>query len=187
MGRMALEPGGQGAFDLAQVIGQHGVEPLLSRDYYQGLNYLLNEQPDRAISTFIHSLEVNNNTIETHLALGSLLRRRGEVDKAVTVHQNLLTGTQLERTVRLEVQLELVRDYLLAGLLDRAEELLLDLIPEGGQVQITGLKLLSEIYQQEHEWQKSIEVVYINNQYMYCNNEASDTQSAQFTLSLYNM
>lgn len=135
-------------------------EPLRSRDYYQGLNYLLNEQPDRAISTFIHSLEVNSNTIETHLALGSLLRRRGEVDKAVTVHQNLLSGSQLERPVRLEVQVELARDYLLAGLLDRAEELLLDLIRAGGQVQITGLKLLSEIYQQEHEWQKAIEIVY---------------------------
>lgn len=138
---------------------EHREEPLLSRDYYQGLNYLLNEQPDLAISTFIRSLEVNNNTIETHLALGSLLRRRGEVDKAVTVHQNLLTGTQLELAVRQEVQVELARDYLLAGLLDRAEELLLDLIPEGGQVQITSLKLLLEIYQQEHEWQQAIDLV----------------------------
>jgi lipopolysaccharide biosynthesis regulator YciM len=159
LGRSEQNPGKSRGFNLFSRRVQRD-EPLLSRDYYQGLNYLLNEQPDRAISTFIHSLEVNNNTIDTHLALGSLLRRRGEVDKAVSVHQNLLTGTQLEPTVRLEVQVELARDYLLAGLLDRAEELLLDLIPEGGQVQIAGLKLLGEIYQQEHEWQKAIEVVF---------------------------
>ncbi|MDK1025098.1 MAG: lipopolysaccharide assembly protein LapB [Gammaproteobacteria bacterium] len=158
LGRREWNPGKKRGFNLFSR-REHREEPLLSRDYYQGLNYLLNEQPDQAIATFIHSLEVNSNTIETHLALGSLLRRRGEVDKALTVHQNLLTGTQLERAVRQDVQVELVRDYLLAGLLDRAEELLLDLIPEGGQVQITSLILLVEIYQQEHEWQKAIEVV----------------------------
>jgi lipopolysaccharide biosynthesis regulator YciM len=130
-----------------------------SNDYLRGINYLLNEQPDRAISTFIDSLDVNQNTIETHLALGSLLRRRGEVDKAVTVHQNLLERTQLQRDVWLEVQLELVRDYLLAGLLDRAESLLQKLIQEGGEVRLTGLNLLIEIYQQERDWQKAIDTV----------------------------
>lgn len=130
----------------------------LSRDYFQGLNYLLNEQPDRAISTFIQALEVNSDTIETHLALGSLLRRRGEVDKAVSVHQNLLARPQLNRATSLYVQLELARDYLLAGLLDRAEKLLLDLIEESGEAREPGLKLLLEIYQQERDWERAIEV-----------------------------
>jgi lipopolysaccharide biosynthesis regulator YciM len=138
-------------------IQQDGQVP--SSEYFRGLNYLLNEQPDRAISTFIESLDVNQHTIETHLALGSLLRRRGEVDRAVTVHQNLLAGSQLQRQVWLDVQLELVRDYLLAGLLDRAEVLLQKLITEGGPVKVTGLNLLVEIYQQEKDWQKAIEVV----------------------------
>ena len=112
----------------------------LSRNYFQGLNYLLNEQPDRAISTFIQALEVNSDTIETHLALGSLLRRRGEVDKAVSVHQNLLARPQLNRETSHYVQLELARDYLLAGLLDRAEKLLLDLIEENELVGMTHMQ-----------------------------------------------
>jgi|TARA_Y100000310_G_scaffold338250_1_gene427367 lipopolysaccharide biosynthesis regulator YciM len=130
----------------------------LSRNYFQGLNYLLNEQPDRAISTFIQALEVNSDTIETHLALGSLLRRRGEVDKAVSVHQNLLARPQLNRETSHYVQLELARDYFLAGLLDRAEKLLLDLIEESGDAREPGLQLLVEIYQQERDWQKAIDV-----------------------------
>ena len=130
----------------------------LSRNYFQGLNYLLNEQPDRAISAFIQALEVNSDTIETHLALGSLLRRRGEVDKAVSVHQNLLARPQINRETSHYVQLELARDYLLAGLLDRAEKLLLDLIEENGKAREPGLQLLVEIYQQEREWEKAIAV-----------------------------
>lgn len=133
-------------------------ERRLSRDYFQGLNYLLNEQPDRAISTFIQALEVNSDTIETHLALGSLLRRRGEVDKAVTVHQNLLARPQLNRETSFYVQLELARDYLQAGLLDRAEKLLEDLIQENSEARVAGLQLLVEIYQQEREWERAIRI-----------------------------
>ena len=59
--------------------------------YYQGLNFLLNEEPDRAVASFIDDLEVNPETLETHLALGGLLRRRGELDKAVVVHENILS------------------------------------------------------------------------------------------------
>ncbi len=60
----------------------------LQADYYRGLNYLLNQQTDEALDLFIHALEVNPQTVETHLALGSLFRRRGEVDKAIQIHQN---------------------------------------------------------------------------------------------------
>ena len=71
--------------------GQH----TLSRDYFVGLNYLLNEQPDRAIETFVAALEVNSDTIETHIALGNLFRSRGETDRAVKIHQNLLARPAL--------------------------------------------------------------------------------------------
>ena len=130
----------------------------LGPNYYQGLNYLLNEEPDRAVAPFIEDLEVNSDTLETHLALGSLLRRRGELEKAVVVHENILTNAKLEKDVMLNVQLELARDYLLAGLLDRAEDLLLKLSQEEGHVRREGLKLMVEIYEQEKEWHRAVEI-----------------------------
>ncbi|HIG41184.1 MAG TPA: lipopolysaccharide assembly protein LapB [Gammaproteobacteria bacterium] len=130
----------------------------LGPNYYQGLNYLLNEEPDRAVAPFIEDLEVNSDTLETHLALGSLLRRRGELEKAVIVHENILTNAKLEKDVMLNVQLELARDYLLAGLLDRAEDLLLKLSQEEGHVRREGLKLMLEIYEQEKEWYRAVEI-----------------------------
>ena len=69
----------------------------LNQQYFQGLNFLLNEQPDAAIDSFIKALEVNSETLETHLALGKLLRRRGEVDRAIRIHQNLLARPGLSR------------------------------------------------------------------------------------------
>ncbi|HEY9149321.1 MAG TPA: lipopolysaccharide assembly protein LapB, partial [Gammaproteobacteria bacterium] len=71
------------------------LHPELSSGYFQGLNYLLNEQPDKAIEVFIRMLEVNSETVETHLALGNLFRRRGEVDRAIHIHQNLIARPTL--------------------------------------------------------------------------------------------
>jgi len=132
-------------------------------DYYKGLNYLLNEEPDRAVSTFIDNLEVNADTLETHLALGGLLRRRGELEKAVIVHENILSQARLPRSEMQGVQLELARDYLLAGLLDRAEELCVKLSgePDTGDtaaVRRESLKITLQIYEQEKEWRQAIEV-----------------------------
>lgn len=132
-------------------------------NYYEGLNYLLNEEPDRAVSTFIDSLEVNHETLETHLALGGLLRRRGELEKAVVVHENILSHAELSAEDKQNVQLELARDYLLAGLLDRAEELCVPLSqePETGKphsVRRESLKITLEIYEREREWSQAVEV-----------------------------
>ena len=136
-------------------------------NYYQGLNYLLNEEPDRAVAPFLEDLEVNNDTLETHLALGGLLRRRGELDKAVVVHENILANTQLKPESILRVQLELARDYLLAGLLDRAEDLLLNLNKQLAEehpsrfmsdLRRQGRKLIIEIYEREKEWHRAIEI-----------------------------
>ncbi|MCY4532478.1 MAG: lipopolysaccharide assembly protein LapB [Gammaproteobacteria bacterium] len=126
--------------------------------YYNGLNYLLSEEPDRAVAIFIEDLEVNQETLETHLALGGLLRRRGELEKAVIVHENILTQAQLGKDTMLKVKLELARDYLLAGILDRAEELSLMLSEEDGETRQEGRKITLEIYEQEREWQQAIEV-----------------------------
>jgi lipopolysaccharide biosynthesis regulator YciM len=130
----------------------------LGPNYYQGLNYLLNEEPDRAVAPFIEDLEVNSDTLETHLALGGLLRRRGELEKAVVVHENILANAKLDKDVMLNVQLELARDYLLAGLLDRAEDLLLKLSQEEGHIRREALKLMLEIYEQEKEWRRAVEI-----------------------------
>ncbi len=127
-------------------------------NYYDGLNYLLKEQPDRAVATFVRDLEVNQETLETHLALGGLLRRRGELEKAVIVHQNILEKARLTPEVILDVRLELARDYLLAGLLDRAESVLVELIQAEGRIQRESLRLLLEIFEREKDWRKAIEV-----------------------------
>lgn len=87
----------------------------LSRDYFVGLNYLLNEQPDEAINTFINALDVNSDTVETHITLGRLFRSRGEADKAVSIHQNLLARPALSDATNAKVQLELARDFVALG------------------------------------------------------------------------
>ena len=124
--------------------------------YLRGLNYFVNEQPDKAIDLFIQTLEVNKETVETHLALGGLFRRRGEVDRAIRIHQHLLTRPLLNPEIRAQVMFELGQDYMKSGLLDRAEEVFQELqqaFPKKG----LGLLQLMDIYQQEQEWQKAID------------------------------
>ena len=120
-------------------------------DYFQGINYLLNEQPDKAIEVFIRVLEVGADTIETHMALGNLYRRRGEVDRAIRIHQNLIARPELAEQQRLEALLELAQDYLGAGLLDRAEDLFQELA-ETPTLRVQALRQLIDIYEQEKDW-----------------------------------
>lgn len=126
-------------------------------DYIKGLNYLLNEQPDKAIDVFIQMLDVNSDTVETHLMLGSLFRRRGEVDRAIRIHQNLIARPTLNSGQRMHALHELGQDYMTAGLLDRAEALFKELI-ESGPHTIDALQQLIDIYQQEKDWEKAIEI-----------------------------
>ncbi len=131
----------------------------ISPEYFKGLNFLLNEQPDKAIDVFTKLLEADDpEAIDTHMAVGSLFRRRGEVDRAIRLHQNLLTLSSLSSPQKSQALLELGHDYLRAGLLDRAEGLLLDLIEVDKKCE-AGLRLLKAIYQQEKEWHKAAEVV----------------------------
>ncbi|MBA2655087.1 MAG: lipopolysaccharide assembly protein LapB [Gammaproteobacteria bacterium] len=127
------------------------------RDYFLGLNYLINEQPDKAVDVFIKLLAVDRDTIDTHLALGSLFRRRGEVDKAIRIHQNLITRPQLEHAQRTQALHELAQDYLRAGVLDQAERLFLELVNKNQEV-ISSLRYLLNIYQQQKDWQQAIKI-----------------------------
>jgi len=129
---------------------------LFSNQYFQGLNYLLNEQPDKAIQVFLELAEVNKDTVETHMALGSLFRRRGEVDRAIRFHQNIIAKPGLEPEQRTQALLELGEDYMRAGLLDRAERLFAELIETDAHTP-AALRSLLEIYQQEKDWQNALE------------------------------
>ena len=128
----------------------------LSSSYFRGLNYLLNEQPDKAIEVFLQLAEFNRDTVETHLALGNLFRRRGEVDRAIRVHQHLIARPNLSEEEKTIALLELGEDYMRAGLLDRAETLFTDLVAMDAQVP-SALKHLIGIYQHEKDWNKAIE------------------------------
>jgi len=130
-------------------------DSMLGADYIKGLNYLLNEQQDKAIDVFIHMLEVNSDTVETHLAMGNLFRKRGEVDRAIRIHQNLMTRSSLNQEQRSDAVLELGQDYMKAGLFDRAEDLFRELIENNVHLP-TVLPLLLDIYQQEKDWDNAI-------------------------------
>ncbi|MEX1666336.1 lipopolysaccharide assembly protein LapB [Zhongshania arctica] len=126
--------------------------------YYKGLNYLLGEQADAAVMTVINELPVNIETLPTHLALGNLMRSKGEVDGAIRIHQNLLSRPSLPKDKLYQVHLELARDYISAGLLDRAERLLRDVVDESTVYRADALALLQNIYQSEKEWDQAIAV-----------------------------
>lgn len=128
----------------------------LPRSYFKGLNFLLNEQPDKAIEAFIEVVKVDPETIELHFALGSLFRRRGETERAIRMHRSLLERPDLGDEQRVQALYELGQDYLKAGLLDRAEETFIKL--REGPHRTEALRHLLDIYQQEKEWQKAIDV-----------------------------
>jgi lipopolysaccharide biosynthesis regulator YciM len=133
--------------------------PWLRQSYFEGLNYLLNEQPDAAIDTFVAALEVNSETLETHFALGNLLRRRGEVERAIRVHQNLLARPSLNLHQQQQAQIELALDYMKSGLLDRAEALFNELLDSDDLVvRAVCLERLIDIYRDEKEWQRAIDI-----------------------------
>jgi lipopolysaccharide biosynthesis regulator YciM len=128
----------------------------LPRSYFQGLNFLLNEQPDRAIEAFVEAVKVDPQTVELHFALGSLFRRRGETDRAIRMHQNLIEREDLKQDLKLQALAELGQDYLKAGLLDRAEEVFDKL--RDSELAESAKRNLLEIYQLEKDWEKAIAI-----------------------------
>jgi len=138
--------------DLKQLLTESRALP---SSYFRGLNFLINQQPDKAIEAFIEVVKVDPQTVELHFALGSLFRRRGEVERAIRMHQNLVDRADLATEQRLTALYELAQDYLKAGLLDRAEDMFLKL--EGTSYEQSALKFLLEIYEQEKDWVKAID------------------------------
>lgn len=128
----------------------------LNIDYLKGLNFLLNEQTDQALEHFLKMVRVDDKTIETHFALGSLFRRRGEVDRAIRIHQNIIARPDLAAEQRDQALYSLAKDYQRAGLLDRAESVF-SRLAEGSRYQVQALENLCRIYEQEKEWGKAIE------------------------------
>ena len=123
--------------------------------YFKGLNFLLNEQPDKAIEVFIKVLEVDSETVEMHLTLGNLFRRRGELERATRIHQNIIARPNLSDSQRLQALFELAQDYFKAGLFDRAESLFLELADAPTHAE-QALRYLSQLYEQEKEWENAI-------------------------------
>ena len=130
--------------------------PPLNIDYLKGLNFLLNEQTDQALEHFLKMVRVDDKTIETHFALGSLFRRRGEVDRAIRIHQNIIARPDLASEQKDQALYSLAKDYLAAGLLDRAENMF-SRLAEGSRYQVQALDALCGIYEQEREWEKAID------------------------------
>lgn len=151
----------------------------LSSDYFRGLNYLLNEQPDKAIEVFLEIAEINQDTIETHLALGNLFRRRGEMDKAIRFHKHIMTRPNLTDEQRSNALLELGEDYMRAGLLDRAERLFSELLEHDPGASVPARQLL-DIYQQEKDWRQAI----ANARHLADDNGRRDELIAQFHCEL---
>jgi lipopolysaccharide assembly protein B len=126
-----------------------------SSDYLAGLNFLVNEQPDRAVEAFLRAVAVDRDTVETQFALGALFRRRGEVDRAIRIHQNLTARAELDPTYREQASYALAQDYLRAGLHDRAEKLLQQL-SAAGTYRIAALRDLAAVYEVQRDWERAI-------------------------------
>jgi len=137
--------------DIKHLLRESRALPL---SYFRGLNFLLNEQPDKAIESFIEVVKVDPQTVDLHFALGSLFRRQGEIDRAIRMHQNLLDRSDLPTDKRTSATYELAQDFHRAGLLDRAEELFTKL--NGTPFEHSALSHLISIYETEKDWTKAI-------------------------------
>ncbi len=138
--------------DIRQVVTESRALP---NSYFRGVNFLLNDQPDKAIEAFLEVVKLEPETIDLHFALGGLFRRRGEFDRAIRMHENLLGREGLAEEQRLRALAELGQDYLKAGLLDRAEQVFAKLL-DTPQHSLARTFLL-EIYVQEKDWHKAID------------------------------
>lgn len=129
----------------------------LPDSYFKGLNFILNEEPDQAIDAFVEVAKLDPETTELHFALGSLFRRRGEMERAIRVHQSLLSRADLPSAEREHALHEIAQDYLKAGMLDRAEEAFIKV--QDTRFAVSAVKALIRIYESEHDWPRAIEAV----------------------------
>jgi len=127
-----------------------------SSEYLTGLTHLVNQDPDQAIAAFVKAVEVDDETVELHLTLGSLFRKRGEVDRALRIHENLLARPNLKPAYRNQARFELAQDFLKAGVIDRAEALFKELVAQGMFLQAS-LEALLAVYEQVRDWRQALE------------------------------
>lgn len=145
---------------------------ILSNHYYKGLNLLLADQADKAVDTFMKMISVNNDTVETHIAMGNFFRHRGELDRAIRVHQNLISRDEINKRQEALALVELGTDYLLAGFLERAEGVFIQLLEDEKHF-VTAQGKLFNIYQVTKEWHKAVELasrslkITPNDEFMY--------------------
>lgn len=132
--------------------------PRISADYIRGLNLVLNRRTDEALELFVQMAKVDDDTLETHFALGHLFRRRGEIERAIRVHENLLARPNLNEAQRHQALFSLAEDYMGAGLFDRAEQLFTEL-RDSTTLAEAALEKLVTIYEREQEWQKAIDAL----------------------------
>jgi lipopolysaccharide biosynthesis regulator YciM len=181
--------------DLKQLLAESTALPAA---YFKGLNFLITNQQDKAIEAFTEAVQANTDSLELHFALGSLFRKRGEVDRAIHLHLNLLEKKELEPQQKLAVTAELAQDYLKAGLFDRAEELFESL--DDDRYRQPALRALLEIYVREREWERAIKAATelerisgvpfrVEIAHYYCemavkSKLANDTHTARFELDL---
>ena len=148
---------------------------ILSKHYYRGLNFLLSDQPDKAVDTLIKMINLNNDTAETHIAMGNFFRHRGEIDRAIRVHQNLVSRDELQSTQRETALRELGRDYMQAGFLERAEDTFAKLLSSDKHFDFAQQQLFA-IYQTTKEWERAIALA----EKMLQDNEVVRTKLAHF-------
>lgn len=130
---------------------------ILTKHYFKGLNFLLSDQPDKAVDTLIKMIDVNTANVETHISMGNFFRHRGELDRAIKIHQTLVSRDEIDESLKAEALYELGRDYALAGFLERAESTFLQLLQSDSfytqaQTQLFG------IYQTTKDWQRAVEL-----------------------------
>jgi len=140
--------------DIRQMLSETRTLP---NSYFKGLNFLLNEEPDRAIDAFVEVAKLDPETTELHFALGGLFRRRGEMERAIRVHQSLLSRADLPQSDREMAQHELAQDFLKAGLLDRAEQAFEQVLDT--RYAVPAIRALIRIYESEHDWPRAIDAV----------------------------
>ncbi len=140
-------------FDIKQLKIENHRNP---KAYFQGLNFLLNEQQDQAIDSFIEAVQQDPDTSELHFALGNLFRRRGEFERAVRVHQHLLARADLSAKDRHRAKFALAQDYLRAGIIDRAEDALKGL--EGTALEAQAMIALLNLYERSRDWERAAQI-----------------------------
>ncbi len=129
----------------------------ISVRFVQGINYLLSEEPDKALDVFLNYPDIDEYTANTFLLLGNLFRNRGEINRALRIHQNLVARSDLSKAQRTAAMLALGEDFFAAGLLDRAESVFTELLKNDPK-HVDACEPLRNIYEQLHEWDKAIEI-----------------------------